>query len=255
MRHSFLLPLFLILAGLCLPGISSNSAFASESPAEMSQEDAAKILQDIEGEVLSVERSELPGFYRVAMQMQGRVVPLYLDNSGKFLFSGNIIDLQQRRNLTEEHFRQLNPVAIDKIPLDENLSIGSLEAPDKIIVFTDPNCPFCSQLHQVLPQAVKANPRLVFHIKLIPLKDSSYQTAKTIICNQSLEQLERAFAGKNLPVTDCQTEAIENNLALAQSLGIRGTPTLVLPNGQISPGYRPLEELLKLIKENKVEPK
>ena len=61
-----------------------------------------------------------------------------------------------------------------------------------------------------------------------------------------------AFSGATVPVTDCETEALNNNLALAQSLGINGTPTLILPNGQIAPGYHPLDELQQLIEKNSV---
>lgn len=242
---------FLLLVFLSIS--NSQSVWATGQTIEMTEATAAQILQDIQGEVVSVELSEIPGFYQVAMKMQGKVIPLYLDNSGTFLISGNIIDLKQRKNLTEEHFRQLNPVALDKIPLDDVLTLGAAEAPQQIIVFTDPHCPFCSQLHQVLLGAVKANPKLAFRIKLLPLKQGSYQIARTIICNRSLEQLEMAFSGATVPVTDCETETINNNLTLAQNLGINGTPTLILPNGQIAPGYYPLDELLKLIEENKAQ--
>ncbi len=153
------------------------------------------------------------------------------------------------------HFQQLNPVDVSTIPLDDTLIVGTPEATQKIIVFTDPHCPYCSKLHRVLRDAVKANPDLAFYSKLIPLKQSSKEITQTILCNKSVEQLEMAFAGKALPKPSCETDTIEKNLALAQKLGIHGTPTLILPNGQISPGYRPLKELLKLIKENQAEPK
>ncbi len=128
--------------------------------------------------------------------MQGQTVPLYIDQSGTYLFSGNVIDLQQRKNLTEEHFRALNPIDLSQIPLDDALTLGQADAAQQIIVFTDPDCPYCSKMHKVLLDAVKADTSLVFQIKVTPLKESSYQTAKTIICNSSMEQLEQAFAGK-----------------------------------------------------------
>lgn len=227
--------------------------WSSDTLPGLTKEMAAEFLREIEGEVLSVKPSEIPEFSQVAMKMQGQVIPLYLHNSGIYLFSGNVINLQQRKNLTEEHFRQLNPVALDQIPLDDALSLGSSTAPQQVIVFTDPDCPFCSQLHNVLVEAVKDHPEVVFHIKLTPLKKSSYQTAKSIVCNQSMEQLELAFSGTTIAVTECESDAVDKNIALAKSLGIRGTPTLVLPNGQVAPGYRPLNELLKLIEENKVQ--
>ena len=81
----------------------------------------------------------------------------------------------------------------------------------------------------------------------MPIKQSSLSISKTIACNHSLEQLEQAYAGKALPEPSCETPVIEQNLTLARELGIRSTPTLVLPDGEISPGYKNLETLLNLI--------
>lgn len=224
---------------------------AAEVDSRMTVEQAAAFLNGIDGQVVSVEPSEIPGFFQIGMKMQDQVVPLYLDRSGTFLFSGNIIDLAQRKNLTEEHYRKLNPIDISQIPADEGMLLGNPDAPHQSVVFTDPDCPFCSKFHTVLLKAVKSNPELSFRIKVTPLKESSYQTARTILCNKSMEQLEQAFAGTSLTATECDSSAADDNLALARSLGIRGTPTLILPNGQLAPGFRPLDELLSLIDANR----
>ena len=227
---------------------------AAETGSEQTQltkEDAVKILQGIQGEVKSVTPAEIPGIYQVNMQMQGKLYPLYLDASGSYLFSGNIIRIKDRVNLTEEAFKDLNPVDVSAIPLGDALSLGGATSKDSIIVFTDPHCPYCSKLHKVLLDAVEQDPTLSFKIKIAPFKQTSKEISRTIICNQSMEQLELAFAGKSLPEPTCQTDVPEKNVQLAQQLGIRGTPTMIMPNGKIVPGYRPLESLLDEIKANR----
>lgn len=218
--------------------------------ATLTKEDVVLAFKDIQGEVVAVSPSEILGIYQVTVKMQGRNVPLYLDSTGNYMFSGNIIDLKNRRNLTEELFRKINPVDISTIPLDDALILGDPNAPQQIIVFTDPHCPYCTQLHQVLYQAVEADKNLAFQIKLLPFQQSSQRISQTILCNRSMEQLEQAFAGQALPEPDCQSDTLQNNHALAQSLQITGTPTLIMPNGQIYAGYRPLDALMKLIEEN-----
>ncbi|MFK5925829.1 MAG: DsbC family protein [Desulfuromusa sp.] len=252
------LPLLLILILSALPTYAANKTVASEDQTEtqlLTKEAAIKALHGIQGEVVSVNPAEVPGLFRVAMRMQGKIIPIYLDASGSYLFTGNVIRIKDRKNLTEAYFQQLNPVDTANIPLDDALILGNPEATERVIVFTDPHCPFCSKLHKVLHEAVKTNPDLVFYSKLIPLKQSSKKITQTILCNKSMEQLELAFSGQALPEPSCESDTIEKNMSLAQKLGIHGTPTLILPNGQISPGYRSLEDLLKLIKENKAEPK
>ncbi len=240
------------LAVLLLAFILGASGLTSAMATTLTKEAAIQALQEIQGEVVAVSPSEIPGLYLVTVKMQGKNIPLYLDASATYMFSGNVIDLKQKRNLTEDLFRKLNPADVSAIPLDDALTLGNPEAQQQVIVFTDPHCPFCSQLHKVLYQAVDADPSLVFQIVLLPMQQSSQRASQTIICNQSMEQLEQAFAGKALPEPTCDTDALRKNHALAQSLQITATPTLILPNGQIYAGYRALDDLLKLINENSV---
>ncbi len=235
-----------LLTGLSLL-LFCQTALAAEPAQKMTVERASEVLSGIEGEVVSVTPAEIPGFYQVGMKMQDKTYPLYIDESGSYLFSGNIIRIADRTNLTEKSFRSMNPVNTTQIPEEDALLLGSKNAKQKIYVFTDPHCPYCSKLHKVLHEAIKKDPSLAFLIKIVPFKASSKEISKTIVCNKSMQQLEDAFAGKSLPKASCTTDVPEQNLKLAQKLGIRGTPTLIMPDGQIYPGYRPLPELLKLI--------
>lgn len=249
MPHAILLLLCLILAQ---PVLADNQSQENNSPA-LTLESVREILQGIQGEVVSLAPAEIKGMYRVGMKMQGTIYPLYINAEGTHLFSGNIIRISDRVNVTEDQFRKLNPIDVNEIPLDDALLLGNPDASDPIIVFTDPHCPFCSKLHQVLREASEKKPELGFRLKMLPFKESSKEISKTIICNNSVEQLEMAFSGKALPEPNCETDAPEKNLQLAQRLGIRGTPTMVMPNGLIFPGYRDLDDLMKLIENNQPE--
>ncbi len=200
-----------------------------------------------QGQLFQSTLLKVPGFWEVEMELQGQKIPIYLDSSKSYLVSGSVIRLKDKKNITEERRRQLNPVDLSKIPTDDALPLGNPEAENKIVVFTDPHCSYCSKLHKVMKQAVEERSDLLFQIKLLPLKQSSQALSKTIACSQSMEQLEAAYEGKPVPEEACEKDIIEQNEALARSLGIRGTPTLVLPNGQVVSGYRSLTDLLELI--------
>ena len=218
----------------------------------LSTAEAKEIFKGMQGEVVSTDFAEVPGLWRIGMKVQDKTLPVYLDFSKSYLISGNVIRLKDRKNLTEAQYRQSNPVELSSIPTDDALLLGNPDAENKIIVFTDPHCPYCSKLHQVMKQAVEKRSDLLFQIKLMPIKKSSKGVAKTIVCNKSMEQLEAAFAKETIAETDCKTDVIEQTLAIARSLDIRSTPTLILPNGQVAPGYKSLDALLNLIDENKV---
>lgn len=102
-----------------------------------------------------------------------------------------------------------------------------------------------------MEQIVEENEDFVFYIKLLPLKihPAAYRKSKTIVCEQSLRLLERAFDGKAIPEPTCETTEVDDTIELAERLGISGTPTLVLPDGGVVRGFRDAEKLMAEIRE------
>jgi thiol:disulfide interchange protein DsbC len=96
---------------------------------------------------------------------------------------------------------------------------------------------------------------IAFYIKLYPLKmhKDAYRKSKAIQCEKSLQLLEDAFAKKEIPDPKCDTDEIDKNIALAQKLGITGTPTIILEDGRILRGLVKAEKLLRYIDSIKVE--
>jgi len=213
----------------------------------LSKEEASEIFKPIGGEVHAVEHAEVPGLWRIELNTKGRTIPLYLDYSKSYMIAGDVIRLKDRKNITDKRFQELNPLDTGSLQLDDALLLGSSDAKTEVIVFTDPHCPYCSKLHKEMLEAVKQRPDIAFRIKLLPYKKTSKLPTKTILCNKSLAMLEQAFAGEQLPPPLCETDQGEQNIQQARELGIRSTPTLVLPNGQIAPGYKKVKDLLELI--------
>src|SRR3990172_10052969 len=79
---------------------------------------------------------------------------------------------------------------------------------------------------------------IVFYIKMFPLAmhKGAYDKAKAIVCEKSLALLEDAFEKKELPKPKCETTVIDENIKLAEKLGISGTPALIFPDGEVVPG-------------------
>ena len=79
---------------------------------------------------------------------------------------------------------------------------------------------------------------IAFYIKMLALNihPQAYEKAKAIVCEKSLTLLEDAFERKELPKPKCETQVIDENIKLAEKLGIRGTPALIFPDGRVIPG-------------------
>jgi thiol:disulfide interchange protein DsbC len=90
---------------------------------------------------------------------------------------------------------------------------------------------------------------IVFYIKLFPLKmhKDAYWKSKSIVCNKSLKMLEDNFENRTIPKNDCNTAEVDDNIKLADSLGITGTPTMIMPDGKIYSGTMPADKLIGLI--------
>jgi len=211
-----------------------------------------QLLGGMVDKVNSVEFAEIPGMWVAEVEKDQNKLPVYIDFSKKYLVSGNVIRLNDKQNLTRQRSVRMNSVDVSKIPLADALLLGKPSAKTKVIVFTDPECPYCKKLHEELKEVVRRDPEVAFYIKLFPLKmhPNAYNISKSIVCNNSMEYLELSFSGKPVPAPNCEIPVVDQTIALAGELGIRSTPTLVLPDGRVIPGYRKAEAILTIVSEN-----
>ena len=218
-------------------------------------QETKEILKDLVREVHGVDFSEVPGLFIVdATGKNGKRGLLYMDFSKNYIISGSFLSIADKQNVTRREMTRMRRVDPTTIPLDDSLVIGNPGAPKKVILFTDPQCPYCEKLHPELKKVVEADPEVVFFIKMMPLvkiHPEAYDISRAILCEDSLQLLEDSFAGKPIPAPSCDSDAVDRTLKLAQHLGIGSTPTLIFPDGRLAPGYRTAEAILELLKEKK----
>ncbi len=218
----------------------------------ITKEETAQLLGSMVDKVNNVEFSEVPGMWVAEVEKGDQRLPVYIDFSKQYLVSGNVIRLDNKENLTSQRSARMNKADVSKIPLDDALLLGKASAKTKVIVFTDPECPYCKKLHEELKEVIRIDPNIAFLIKLFPLKmhPNAYNISKSIICNDSMELLEISFAGKPVPPATCDTQVVDQTLAVGAEIGVRSTPTLILPDGLVVPGYKKAGALLAMIGEN-----
>jgi thiol:disulfide interchange protein DsbC len=100
-----------------------------------------------------------------------------------------------------------------------------------------------------MKKVIEERKDIAFYLKLYPLKihPNAYEKAKAIVCEKSLALLEDAFAKKELPKAKCETKVIDENIKLAERLGISGTPAMVFPNGNLVPGAIDARKIIEMI--------
>jgi thiol:disulfide interchange protein DsbC len=221
----------------------------------LTREEAGKLLGKVADNVIDVVPGPFPGIWEVDVEKGGRKYPLYLDYSGKYLFNGQVVRLDTMENVTALRFSDLNRVDVSSIPLGNAVVIGNPKAKAKVIVFDDPDCPWCRKLHGEINQALARDPDVAFFVLLYSRNNNpaSVQKVQSIVCGKknAAKLLDDAFAGKQLPPPACKTSAPEDTATLARKLGIQATPSLVLPDGRLISGYRTADALLELIRPKK----
>jgi thiol:disulfide interchange protein DsbC len=215
---------------------------------KLDKKEAETILKKLapNGKVTSITIAPLKSMWQIEVDAGGKHGGFYLDFSKKYIVLGQIATVDSLGKKPEPR-----KVDISKIPLDDSLTLGKATAKNKVIVFTDPDCPYCRQLHKIMKQVVAKRSDIAFVLFMnpLPMHKDSPKKAQAILCSKSLEMLDDAFSGKNVPEppTPCTTAALERSMALAKSFDFGGTPTLVRDDGTVLFGYLPEDKLLDWI--------
>ena len=232
-------------------GIEMEDADSCIRCHELGFEEATEMVKAVnpEVEVMEIKDSPVSGLWEIIVMARGKRGVAYIDYTKSYIITGSIIDVDTRVNLTNSRLYEISKIDVAEIPLDEALLMGNPDARFKAIVFDDPDCAYCKKLHREMQTIIAENDEIAFYIKLLPLKihPTAYKKSKSIVCRKSLALLERSYDGRPLPEPSCETTEVDDNIELAERLGINTTPTIILPDGGVVVGFKDREALTDMI--------
>src|SRR4030067_2923873 len=119
-----MLIIFLLLS------LSYSRGYSEKESLSFSVDEAFTLLKDLDPniKVIAVKPSPIDGLWEVEIETGGKKIPVYIDLSKKHLVSGSIIDIKERKDLTQERLSEINKVDVSHIPLDDALVMGDKEA-------------------------------------------------------------------------------------------------------------------------------
>lgn len=248
--------MLLILAGLLILLPASSGAFSSGDHAgcsgdcrechKLEKKEAEAIVKKLNPGLTVVEIKTAPvkSLWQIDVDAgDGKRGPVFLDFSKK-----NLLVVQQIIPV-ENIGKQAPPrkIQFSKLPLKDALVMGPKNAKKKIAVFTDPECPYCRKLHEEIKKVLEQRKDVAFYIFLrpLPMHKDAPKKVEAILCTKSLSMLDDALSGKAVPEPSCSTAKgeMDKNVALAESLEFRGTPTMVREDGLVNPGFLPADQL------------
>jgi protein-disulfide isomerase len=167
-----------------------------------------------------------------------------------------LIDMKTGKDLKAQLKPDLDPKLYD----DKHLFAGNKDAQHKILIFSDPQCPFCKEIVPKIYKAVKENPKTFalyyYHMPLLRIHPVSDAIARVMLIEQSKGHFDRVIDmyslefnpqernatkildkinkkyGLNITEKDIDAQEIADELkhdqAMATKSMVAGTPTIYL---------------------------
>ncbi|MDR3428005.1 MULTISPECIES: DsbC family protein [Silvimonas] len=235
-----------MMRSLAVVGLVALTACSAEAETVNAKQLRDKLQQQLPGrEITSVNPSPMKGIYEVVVA--GHQI-LYTDIKGDYVLIGDMIDMKNKTSVTEARAAELRRTDFSKLPLDQSFKEVRGDGSRKLVVFSDPDCPFCKRLES---DSLAGVTNVTIYTFLFPLNihPDAERKSKLLWCAADRDGAWRDWMdhGK-LPDNkgDCDTP-IQKNLALGDKLGITGTPALVFANGRMVSGAIPKEQLEALL--------
>lgn len=176
----------------------------------------------------------------------------YISGDGKYVLDGDMIDVATKTNVTEGLRGKARMQAINNMGEDAMIIFSPKKGKVKhtITVFTDIDCPYCQKLHHNIGKynALGIRVRYLAYPRA-GIPSSSYDKAESIWCaNDRQKAMTLAFADNGQVATSRKcNNPVAAEFKLGNMIGVRGTPSLVLDNGQMVPGYVPPKRLAAIL--------
>jgi thiol:disulfide interchange protein DsbC len=164
----------------------------------------------------------------------------YVTSDGKYAISGDLYDLGRNDNLTEVRRRDIRMKLLASVPESDMLIFSPRDPKYTVTVFTDVDCAYCRKLHSQIAEYNRLGVRVryMFFPRSGPNTDS-WTKAEQVWCSTNRnEALTRAKLGEELKSPkSCANSPVGRDYAMGQKFDIRGTPAIVMNNGEMLGGY------------------
>lgn len=183
---------------------------------------------------------------RAIKSADGKII--YMADMGRFVFTGQLFDIWQKKPLTTieeiaDAVRRIDLSTLGFKPDALNLArIGT--GSTHVTVFVDPLCGWCHKLMDEVAGNADIQKDYTFDFIVVPaLGKPSHELARRLYCGESdvskrfeiLRGGREAIEALDSPGT-CDAKGYDTTLAVSQMLGIESVPFVIAPDGRFSRG-------------------
>ncbi len=219
--------------------LSGSAAVADDAELETVRAKMSGMFEAIEPE--NVTSSPIDGWYTI---QQGSIVA-YVSADGRYLLQGDLIDLENQVNLTEESRNETRHKLVSALADDQSIVFSPADIKHSVTIFTDIDCTYCRKLHSQIDEYLDLGIQVRY--ALYPRNgpaSKAWTKSEQVWCaadrNQALTsaKLDRAFKS-----SQCDASVVSEHYSLGQDIGLSGTPAIVLEDGTLIGGYLPPAQL------------
>ena len=227
--------------------LAATLMFAATAQADESVIRKALTQQFPGAQISSVTKTPYSGLFEV--YLDGQLI--YVDAKAQYVFTGDVIDLKKRTNLTQARLNQLQAIKWDSLPLNNAIKTVKGKGERKLVVFSDVDCPYCRKFEAELAKV----DNITVYTFLYPIEGlhpKAVQTSKQIWCAPDRNKAWDEYITRGtVPGNDGKcANPVDATVTLGSKLKVSGTPTLFFVNGQRVPGMVPAVQLERLLATN-----
>ena len=197
----------------------------------------------------NISKTPVPGLFEVDFGDSF----VYITADGQYAVKGDIINMVTNVNLSDLKRADGRLKTMEDITQKDVITYPAKNKKTSMTVFTDIDCSYCRKLHSDMrgynERGIEI--RYVFYPRA-GLGSNSHQKATSVWCaDDQRKALDNVKGGRRIEKLECDTPIIKH-IEVANKLGISSTPTLMLEDGTVMPGYIPPGRLAAILKQRKI---
>jgi len=223
---------------LLAASLFSGYATAETTDIEKLRLTLAKIMPQVVPSQIS--QSPVTGMYEVIVGAQ----VVYMSVDAKFMIEGDLINLATNENVSEGAKSAIRLAGMNKIGEENMIVYAPKEIKETITVITDIDCGYCRLLHSEIPNYLENNIAVRYIFKPVLGGEKDMEKTISVWCSDDQKSaLDIAKAGGDVKRKVCKNP-IDEHLKFAYQSGARGTPAIILEDGQLVAGYVRYDKLI-----------
>ncbi|SDZ88313.1 DsbC family protein [Microbulbifer marinus] len=199
-----------------------------------------------------VRESPISGLYEV--DVDGGANTLFVSADGSHFIFGDLYQVKAGgglANISEERRTTKRAKVMDAQNVDDMIVFSPKgETKAHIYVFTDVDCGYCRKLHNDVPELNKRGIEVRYlAFPRAGLNSLGYRKIATAWCAEDRNKTLTALKNReNVPLKVCKNNPVAAQYNLGNDvIDVRGTPTIVMQDGSVVPGYLPPETMVKAL--------